>query len=129
MYQLDDYFGLNYHRVLASVSQATIQDQSAKWKSSFWEDDVVDAAILRAPVVLIFFLYLWAANIFILDKCNLQYHGVLGIKSGVYDDLQQTLEFTLYHRAVITFYSQCNLADSAICSDSYSIERIIRVQH
>lgn len=83
MHQLEDYF--NFHRVLVagSVSQATIQDQASRWKSSFWEHDVVDAAILRAPVVLIFFLYLWSANVFILDRINLQYYAVLGIKSGM----------------------------------------------
>lgn len=86
MYQLGEYFGLSYHRGLVSsaLSHSTIQDQSTRWKASFWEDDVVDATMLRAPVVIIFFLCLWAANIFLLDRSNLHYYNVLGIKGGEY---------------------------------------------
>jgi len=71
--------------VETSTTAAVANKQShgpVRWKASFWEPNSVDPAMMRVPVVLIAFIFLWSANIFMLDRCCLSYHGVLGIKSG-----------------------------------------------
>lgn len=39
--------------------------------------------MIRVPLVILFYLFLWGLNLFFLDQSNLQYCNVLGIKSGI----------------------------------------------
>jgi hypothetical protein len=41
-----------------------------------------EPAMIRFPLILLFYLFLWGVNLFFLDQCHLQYYGVLGVKNG-----------------------------------------------
>lgn len=85
------------HRLLSStsLSDATVQSQNVdsalrvaqtaqnlKWKLAMWTKDTTEPAMLRVPIVLIFFLFLWAGNVWLLEKLNVSYYGALSIKAS-----------------------------------------------
>lgn len=41
----------------------------------------IEPAMLRVPIVVIAFLFLWGLNIWFLERLRIQYHGVLSIKT------------------------------------------------
>jgi hypothetical protein len=47
--------------------------------------------MIRFPLIILFYLFLWGINLFFLDQCHLQYHGVLGIKNGHQNSLSQLI--------------------------------------
>jgi len=70
--------------VTASASgQATkaTSTLSLKWKMALWEKNSIEPAMLRVPIVMIVFLFLWAANVWLFERARLQYYGVLSIKT------------------------------------------------
>ena len=66
----------------AQMQATHTQQQSEKWKSALWTKDTTEPAMLRVPIVLILFLFLWAANIWIFEKLRIQYYSALSIKSN-----------------------------------------------
>ena len=67
----------------AAAAQSSLQDaQNLKWKLAMWTKDTTEPAILRVPIAIIFFIFLWAGNVWVLDKMGIAYHGVLSIKSN-----------------------------------------------
>lgn len=40
--------------------------------------------MIRFPLIILFYLFLWGINLWILDRNHLQYCGVIGIKSGFF---------------------------------------------
>lgn len=52
------------------------------WKSALWEANSVDPAMLRAPFLIIIFLFLWGINIVVFEKSRIQYFKALGISRG-----------------------------------------------
>ena len=67
----------------AAAAAASAQSaQSLKWKLAMWTRDTTEPAMLRVPIVIIFFVVLWAGNCWLLDRLGIAYHGVLSIKSN-----------------------------------------------
>ena len=55
---------------------------NARWKVALWEPNSTEPAMLRVPIVIIFFIFLWGMNVWILDKLNIPYANALSIKKG-----------------------------------------------
>ena len=53
-----------------------------KWKQSLWDNNSIEPAMLRVPIVLLAFVFLWGINVVILDKFKLPYQSAMSIKSG-----------------------------------------------
>lgn len=73
------------HRYLeaAAVSQqAVLKSAAFRWKSSAWDRNYIEPAMLRAPIIILLFAFLWAINIYVFDEMRLQYYNVLGIKNA-----------------------------------------------
>ena len=51
--------------------------QVEHWKVSLWGRDSIEPAMLRAPLVVIFFLGLWTINVWTFEKCRIPYTSVL----------------------------------------------------
>lgn len=60
----------------------TIVSSQGSWKSALWARDSIEPAILRVPIIIITFSFLWIMNMLLLDRNRLQYHSVLSIKSA-----------------------------------------------
>jgi hypothetical protein len=58
------------------------EDAIPKWKQSLWDNNSIEPAMLRVPIVLLAFVFLWGINVVILDKFKLPYQSVMSIKSG-----------------------------------------------
>jgi hypothetical protein len=52
------------------------------WKAALWDSSTVEPAMLRAPFVVIMFIFLWGFNILFFEKIRLQYYSALSIKTG-----------------------------------------------
>ena len=57
------------------------------WKAALWETNSVDPAMLRAPLLIISFLFLWGCNILLLEKGRVQYFKALNISKGIVLDV------------------------------------------
>jgi len=55
---------------------------NARWKVALWEPNSIEPAMLRVPIVIIFFIFLWGLNVWILEKLNIPYANALCIKKG-----------------------------------------------
>ena len=53
-----------------------------KWKESLWDNNSVEPAMLRVPIVILAFIVLWGANVLLFDRFKLRYQNVMSIKSG-----------------------------------------------
>lgn len=74
----------DFHRQLIEVKNAVTAKEAPveRWKTALWEASSVEPAMLRGPFVILLFVFLWAANVFVFDRLHLQYHSVLNIRSG-----------------------------------------------
>jgi hypothetical protein len=52
------------------------------WKHALWNPNDIDATMMRVPGCLIFFLFLWCIDVFVMDAIQLSYYHVLGIKQN-----------------------------------------------
>ena len=50
------------------------------WKAALWDPNDINATMIRVPACLIFFLFLWCIDLFIMDVIQLSYYQVLGLK-------------------------------------------------
>jgi len=65
------------------AASATLQEaQNLKWKLAMWTRDTTEPAMLRVPIALLFFGFLWVGNVWVLERMGITYHGVLSIKSN-----------------------------------------------
>jgi hypothetical protein len=55
---------------------------AAQWQLALWGRNSVEPSMLRVPLVVIFFIGLWAGNLWIFEKCRVQYISVLGSKAN-----------------------------------------------
>lgn len=70
--------------IVASVRRA-LSDKAiaaAQWQVALWGRNSVEPSMLRVPLVVIFFIGLWAGNLWIFEKCRVQYMSVLGAKAN-----------------------------------------------
>ena len=54
-----------------------------KWKIALWETNAIEPAMLRAPFIIIIFIFLWGLNVAIFERNRLQYYMTLNIKNGM----------------------------------------------
>ena len=86
--------------------QAAQDAQAARWKVAMWAKDTTEPAMLRSPIVLIFFLFLWAGNVWLLEKMGISYHGVLSIKaSPLTFSLVMAIILAITYAVTITLFS------------------------
>ena len=55
---------------------------SLRWRMALWDRKSTEPALLRVPLVLIFFIGLWGLNVWAFEQRKIQYHAVLGLKSS-----------------------------------------------
>lgn len=67
--------------VAAAVSSSSIISPPPRWKVALWEKNSIEPAMLRVPIVLIVFIFLWGLNIITLDRARMPYQSVLSIKN------------------------------------------------
>jgi hypothetical protein len=67
---------------MTSTAQQTVVAAIPAWKMALWEKNSVEPAMLRAPIILIIFVILWAGVVFLMDKSRLPYSAVLSIKAS-----------------------------------------------
>jgi hypothetical protein len=53
-----------------------------RWKVALWGIDNVEPAMLRVPIILLIFVFLWGVNMWLFEKTRLPYHGALSIKTA-----------------------------------------------
>lgn len=77
-----------YDRMLLAANKIDTSSTSSaasllppRWKVALWEKNSIEPAMLRVPIVVIVFLFLWGLNIWFLERLRIQYHGVLSIKT------------------------------------------------
>ena len=61
---------------------APVPEQQPRWVKSLWNADSVDPVMLRAPIVILVFIFLWGLNVYCFEYCRLPYTKVVGIKSA-----------------------------------------------
>ena len=76
-------------------------NSSLQWKLALWDRASLDPAMLRVPLVAIIFTGLWTLNIWIFERCRVQYTGVLGMKNSplqflAYLTVMLTLGYTIF---------------------------------
>ena len=77
-----------------------------RWKVAMWSKDTTEPAMLRSPIVLIFLLFLWAGNVWLLEKMGISYHGVLSIKaSPLTFSLVMAVILAIAYAVTITLFS------------------------
>ena len=92
-------------RYLKEVADAThIISPSEQWKLAVWNPSVLDAAMMRVPGCLIFFLFLWAIDVWVMDMIQLSYHHVLGLKPSTNSPLCFVLATALFYAALYAFH-------------------------
>jgi hypothetical protein len=80
--------------------------QAMRWKVAMWSKDTTEPAMLRSPIVLIFLLFLWAGNVWLLEKMGISYHGVLSIKaSPLTFSLVMAVILAIAYAVTITLFS------------------------
>lgn len=84
------------------------------WKLSIWQRDHLEAAMLRAPMLIILFIALWGVNVFIFEKLRFQYHHVLSTKP-------QSVATPIY-TAILLGFIYSVLIISLVIGFSFSIE-------
>ena len=65
-----------------SESDQQIISASDHWKHALWDPADIDATVIRVPICLIFFLFLWSIDLFVMDTIHLTYHQVLGMRQS-----------------------------------------------
>lgn len=65
-----------------SNANAASLEKLARMKQQLWDKSSVEPAMLRAPIVVIIFIFLWGLNLVVLEKSKLQYHNALSIKTA-----------------------------------------------
>lgn len=55
----------------SSLSSTTLSSSSPRWKVALWEKNSIEPAMLRVPIVVIVFLFLWGINLWFLEVTNI----------------------------------------------------------
>lgn len=67
-------------RMVVSTSEQT---QTPSWKAALWNRESIEPAMLRVPIIIIGYVFLWAGNLWLLERnSKMQYLNVLSLKSG-----------------------------------------------
>jgi hypothetical protein len=53
-----------------------------RWKVALWQSYNTEPAMLRVPIILLIFVFLWGVNLWLLEKARLPYHGALSLKTA-----------------------------------------------
>jgi hypothetical protein len=88
---------------VGSLSHRSLSDQDQNtmtWKLSVWDRANIDPAILRVPIVVILFIFLWGTDIGIFEKFRVQYGSVLGMRNNSTSSTQ--LQFMLHFSGVLS---------------------------
>jgi hypothetical protein len=56
-----------------------LSDNLTQWQQALWGRNSVEPSMLRVPLVVIFFVGLWALNLWIFERYRVQYSSVLGL--------------------------------------------------
>lgn len=80
------YQSMMHHvsRELRGQAQLHAAPSVPAWKAALWEANSVDPAMLRAPFLIIIFIFLWGFNVMIFEKSRVQYFKALGFSKGIF---------------------------------------------
>jgi hypothetical protein len=70
------------HRVLRSLTEQSAASSEPAWKAALWEANSIEPAMLRAPLLIIIFLFMWGCNVLILERSRVQYFKALNLTKG-----------------------------------------------
>ena len=92
------------------------------WKMTLWERDTVAPAMLRGPLVVIFFLGLWTLNVWVFEKCRIPYTSVLPHGSSPVQFLVAlTLSLTVLYTVLVHACLAVEFPEEVIAALFYSI--------
>lgn len=77
---------------------------SSLWKAALWDPNDVNATIIRVPTCLLFFLFLWCIDLFIMDFIQLSYYHVLGIRQSGGSPLTFVVLTTIFYTVLYGFH-------------------------
>jgi hypothetical protein len=77
-----EFWAESHRRLLSSGATGAVLNGIPKWKTALWEANAIEPAMLRAPFIIILFLFLWGINTAIFEKARLQYYMTLNIKNS-----------------------------------------------
>lgn len=66
-------------RMLAADVKTISHARAAVWGSS-----LIDPALMRAPIMVILFIFVWGVNILVLEQARVPYTRCLLVKSGIW---------------------------------------------
>lgn len=77
---------IHLRRALLSgiISHENAASPLPSWKTALWEANSVEPAMLRAPFIIIIFVFLWGLNVLFFEKSRIQYYSALNITKGYY---------------------------------------------
>lgn len=87
-----------------SYSSDQIISATDHWKHALWDPSDTDAAMMRVPACLIFFLFLWSIDLFVMDSIQLSYYRVLGIKPQGGSPLIFVITTALFYAVLYGFH-------------------------
>jgi len=82
-----------------------------RWKVLLWEKHSIEPAMLRVPIVIIVFIFLWGISLYILEKTRVDYAFVLSTRTGPFAFIFSTAVFlcTLYAMHMTLFATSLGL--------------------
>jgi hypothetical protein len=66
-----------------------------RWKVALWDSYNVEPAMLRVPLILLIFVFLWGLNLWLMERARLPYHGALSIKTANITTILSTSVFLI----------------------------------
>jgi hypothetical protein len=73
------------------------------WKHALWDPIDIDTTMSRAPACLIFFLFLWCIDLFMMDVIQLSYYQVLRLKQSGGSPLLFVVLTAIFYTALYGF--------------------------
>ena len=93
-----------------------------RWKVALWQSYNTEPAMLRVPIILLIFVFLWGVNLWLLEKARLPYHGALSLKTANLTTIFSTAIFLLVMFAtIITIADAVGLSIEIGLSIFYSV--------
>ena len=69
-------------RFLLGASEQASLHNAPKWILSIWDHKhAIEPAMLRVPLVVFSFLFLWSVNVYFLERSLIPYHSTISVKS------------------------------------------------
>lgn len=77
---------------------------SDHWKHALWDPADVASTITRVPILLVFFLFLWCIDLFVMDTIQLSYFQVLALRQSAGSPLSFNALTAIFYSILFGFH-------------------------